>query len=358
MTKPLLFAMFLGLFAAGCASESADANGGGPAESATSNVIAADTCSALSPRTTPLELFVQPDVGTAPFVETLSRATTSIDVMVYQMGYGPILDTLLAKAQAGVRVRAILDLAQAHVNQKYKDKLEAAGATVIFSNPKFTFTHAKFLVVDGNEAIVSTGNYNVSYMTSERNYAVRDRDAADIASLKAIFEADFAGTDPDLSCTRLVVAPVNARQRLLDLINSATTTLVVESMQFGDRDVRDAVVARKNAGVDVRVILADPSWIDANASAATFLEQNGITPKYYPHAHVKSIVVDGKAAYVGSVNLSWNSIDKNREVGLVVTEPANIASMLGTFEHDWTTGTDFTAAPAPAPDATSPADQE
>ena len=107
-------------------------------------------------------------------------------------------------------------------------------------------------------------------------------------------------------------------------------------------------VKRKAAGVDVRVILADPSWIDANESAGKFLQQNGIQPKFYPHTHVKSIVVDGKAAYVGSVNLSWNSIDKNREVGMIVTEPSNIASIMTTFEHDWTAGTDFDL-PAPAP---------
>jgi phosphatidylserine/phosphatidylglycerophosphate/cardiolipin synthase-like enzyme len=346
MTKRLSLVLGGILALAGCAPSAST-------DSAASDnaVVAADTCSALSPRTTPLEVFVQPDVGVAPFVDTINRATTSIDVMVYQMGWGPVLDGLIAKAQAGVRVRAILDLAQQHVNQKYKDKLEAAGATVIWSDPKFAFMHAKVMIVDGVEALVSTGNYNQSYMLKERNYAVRDRDAADVRSLQAIFEADFARQDPDLSCTRLIVAPVNARQRLLDFINSAQHTLVIESMQFQDRDVRNAVVARKAAGVDVRVILADPSWIDANTSAATFLQQHGIEPKFYPSAHVKSVVVDGKTAYVGSVNLSWNSIDKNREIGLLVTEQANIDSITATFEHDWTTGTDFPTAPTPAPEA-------
>lgn len=343
MTKRFSF-LLCGLLAlAGCASSSDDT------ASSSRDLIAADTCSALSPRTTPLEVFVQPDVGVAPFVETIGRATTSIDVMVYQMGWGPVLDGLIAKAQAGVRVRAILDLAQQHVNQKYKDKLEAAGATVIWSDPKFAFMHAKVLIVDGAEAIVSTGNYNQSFMLSERNYAVRDRDVADLRSLQAIFEADFARQDPDLSCTRLIVAPVNARQRILDFIDSAQHTLIVESMQFQDRDVRNAVAARKAAGVDVRVILADPSWIDANTSAATFLQQHGIEPKFYPHAHVKSVVVDGKTAYVGSVNLSWNSIDKNREIGLLVSEQANVDEITATFEHDWATGTDFPTTPAPAP---------
>lgn len=344
MTKRISVLLLGFLALAGCSTSASDET-----SSADDAVIAADTCGPLSPRTTPLEVFAQPDVGAAPFVETIGRATTSIDVMVYQMGWGSILEGLIAKARAGIRVRVILDLAQQHVNQKYKDKLEEAGATVIWSDPRFQFMHAKVILVDRAEAMISTGNYLESYMVKERNYAVRDRDSADVRSLQAIFDADFARQAPDLSCTRLLVAPINARQRLLDFIASAQRSLVIESMQFGDRDVRDAVAARKAAGVDVRVILADPSWIDSNLTGAAFLQQNGIQPRYYPHVHVKSVVVDGKAAYVGSINLSWNSLTRNREVGLIVTEPSNLDTILRTFEHDWTAGTDFPVTPAPAP---------
>lgn len=95
-------------------------------------------------------------------------------------------------------------------------------------------------------------------------------------------------------------------------------------MQLGDGDVRDALVARKKAGANVRAILADPGWIDANAEAAAFLAQNGID-----------------ARWVGSINLSWTSLTNNREVGLVVTEKANIDAIRGTFEKHWATATPF-----------------
>lgn len=48
-------------------------------------------------------------------------------------------------------------------------------------------------------------------------------------------------------------------------------------------------------------------------------------------------MVDGQRAYVGSINLSWTSLTKNREVGLVVGEPANVATMETTLEKDWAT---------------------
>ena len=279
--------------------------------------------------------------------------------MVYQMGWGPVLDGLVAKARAGVEVRVILDLAQKPVNQKYRDKLEEAGATVIWSDPRFNFMHARVIIIDRAEALLDRQLQPVVHAEG-RNYAVRDRDAGRRPLAQAIFDADWQrhGT-PDLSCAsprraRQRGAPPRAHQLRADLARHR------EHASSGDKDVRNAVAARKAAGVDVRVILADPGWIDSNASAGTFLQQHGIRPKFYPHTHVKSIVVDGKAAYVGSVNLSWNSIDKNREVGVVVTEQANIDSIMATFEHDWTAGTDFPALlipdPAPATDAAEAAE--
>lgn len=300
-------------------------------------------CDVLAPRTSPLEIFVQPAAGSTPFVAAINRAKTTVDVMVYQMGYGPILEGLEAKAKAGVKVRVILDLAQKNVNQKYMDRLITAGANVIWSDPQFTFMHAKVILVDNAEAIISTGNYSESYMTRERNFAVRNTDPADIDVLSKLFESDFARTAPDLSCTRLLVAPVNAKQRLLDFIASAKKDIAVESMQLGDKDIRDALAARKAAGVDVRALLADPNWIDANQGAATFLAEKGIAARWMksPGVHVKAILVDGQAAYVGSENLSWTSLTKNREIGLVVSEPDNAATVKATFETDWLTATPF-----------------
>jgi phosphatidylserine/phosphatidylglycerophosphate/cardiolipin synthase-like enzyme len=300
-------------------------------------------CSPLVPRTTPLEVAVLPEAGATPFVSVLARATKTIRVMVYEMGTGPIIDTLEAKARAGVKVQIILDVAQQGTNQKYMDRLKAAGADVIWSDTRFQFMHAKVLIVDGAEAVISTGNYAAFRMALERNFVVRDADPADVGVLVTLFDADFARKDPDLTCTRLLVSPVNAKQRLLDFIASAKTDVLVESMQLADNDVRDALAARKAAGVTVRVLLADPAWITANADAATFLAAHGIEARHMkqPGVHVKAVVVDGAIAYAGSINLSWTSLTKNREVGLLVTEPLNVAAMQSTMSHDWLTATPF-----------------
>lgn len=300
-------------------------------------------CRAAEPREHAVTVFALPDATTTPFVETLQRATSNIRVMVYQMGSGPILDSLIAKAKAGVKVRVILDVKQIKTNQKYFDALTAAGAEVKWSSPEFVYMHAKVIVVDGKELLISTNNYSASYMAKERNYAARDTDPLDVKSIVDVFDADWNGTTPDLSCTRMVISPVNSRSDLLNLIRSATTSLEIESMQFADRDVTEAVIAQKNKGVDVKIILATPTWIDANAEAATTLKGAGIEAHYLdaPSVHVKAIVVDGKRAYLGSENFSYTSLSKNREVGLIVDEKENIALMQATFAADLAIATAF-----------------
>lgn len=303
---------------------------------------AADFCGATDPREVPVEVAVTPEAGEAPYLDALAAAQTSIDVEIYLMGYGGILDTLEAKAKAGIRVRVILDQYKQDTNMKYATALAAAGAEVKWSSTEFTYQHAKFLVVDDKVTVISTGNYSKDYSIDlERNHVATDRDPADVADLVALFEADWAGQPAKMPCTRLVISPINSRQRILDLINSAQSTLTIESMQFADSQVRAAVKARALAGVTVRALIADTGFVDANAAAATYLKGINVPVRWIPHLHTKVIVADGARGYLGSENLSQTSLDKNREVGLVVTDSSSVAPLVSSFETDWANATSY-----------------
>jgi phosphatidylserine/phosphatidylglycerophosphate/cardiolipin synthase-like enzyme len=301
-------------------------------------------CLATDPRATPVKVWVLPEAGETPYLDFLTSAKKTVRVFGYQMGYGGILDTLKAQAEAGLDVRVILDgNTQRDVNDKYRLQLEASGVKFQWSDPRFSYMHAKTMVIDDREALVSTGNYSRSYMLKERNYVARISDTQDVADLGALFDADWNKTPPDLSCTRMLVSPVNSEPRLVDLVKSAQKTLLIESMQYADRAVVDAVLERKAAGVDVRVLLAAPSWIDTNTAAGADLVRNAIPARWLatPGVHVKSIVVDGVRAYLGSENLSYTSLTKNREIGLVLSDAEALGAMTTTFETDWANATPF-----------------
>lgn len=322
----------------GGTSAPTDAGKGGPAP--------APACNATDSRASAITISVLPDQGEKAYTDVLGTAKKSVRVFGYQMGYGAVLDTLTAQAKAGLDVRVILDgNTQRTVNTKYQQALVAAGAKFQWSDPKFSYMHAKTIIVDEHEATVSTGNYGKSFLLSERNYVARVSDAQDVADLVALFDADFGQKSPDLSCTRLLVSPVNSRDRLIALIASAKTSLRIESMQFDDRDVHDAVLARKKAGVDVKIILADSGFVSANTGIAATLAQEGIAARYLlsPKVHVKSIVVDDTHAYLGSENISYTSLSKNREIGLVIDDAPALSAMTQTFDKDYLASEPFAA---------------
>jgi phosphatidylserine/phosphatidylglycerophosphate/cardiolipin synthase-like enzyme len=310
---------------------------------AEAEAAAPTACSETDPRTPPAKLIVMPDDGEAAFVSVLQQATKTIDVMVYDLGSGGILSQLETKAKAGVAVRAILDQSEQPFDQAAFDALTAAGAKCEWSSTLFTYMHAKTFVVDGRTAVVSSGNFDGSQMMVERNYAAVDSDPQDVAALESLFAADWARKTPNLACTRLLVAPENAQARILALINAAKKSVYVESMEFADGTWQAAVVAQHMAGLDVKVLLADTGFVSTNTSAYAYLKAHGVPGESLanPVLHVKSIIVDGQRAYLGSENLSYTSLNDNREVGLEIlaSDGEDVARMTSTFMADWAKGT-------------------
>ncbi|WP_432382016.1 phospholipase D-like domain-containing protein [Duganella sp. P38] len=51
--------------------------------------------------------------------------------------------------------------------------------------------------------------------------------------------------------------------------------------------------------------------------------------------HAKYLVVDGKAAFIGSQNFDWRSFEHIHETGLRITDPKVVGQVLAIFNQDW-----------------------
>jgi cardiolipin synthase A/B len=295
-------------------------------------------CTPTSPRSVPLEAFVAPSGLQNRITSFIDSAQDSLEIAMYLWTVDEIADRVVAAKQRGVAVRVLLD-PDHDGNTGVRSQLTGAGVATRNAPAIYSFSHQKYLIADGKTAIVMSANFNVDAMSRERNYGVIDRDPDDLADLRAIFEQDWAGAggEPaqpaDLACTRLIVSPSNARQRVLDFIASATQTLEVEALYVSELGVRDAIGAAKQRGVNVRVILESTS---DNAETIAYFAGKGIpvhdASGFFNHA--KLIIADG-VAFVGSENYSLTSLTKNREVGMLVTEPSAAAVIQTQFDTDW-----------------------
>jgi cardiolipin synthase len=314
----------------------------------------------------PHQLYIMPDMGTAPVLAAIQNAKTSIHMEMYMLTQNGVeanvLAALEAQAKAGKDVSIILDASindfpQApscqppvnpqKTNQAVFDLLTAAGAKVKWANPAYRFTHQKSMVIDNKMAYIMTMNLSDSAFTRNREYIVADQDPADVNATEAIFQADWteqgiAPTDPNLA-----VSPSNSRERIIALIDSAKKSLVFQveflSDSRGPNSIAAHLAARVKAGVDVTGMMAfqpkDPcSNRDANAAEAQLMGQLGIAKFAFPQKvtiHAKAIVVDGSAAYIGSENFTANSLDNNRELGIITADATVVAPLLKTMVTDW-----------------------
>ena len=82
---------------------------------------------------------------------------------------------------------------------------------------------------------------------------------------------------------------------------------------------------RQNAGVEIRVI----GKVDKGLSAAQTRKLAGL------RLHVRAIVRDGSAIFVGSQSLRKLELDARREVGVIVTDVRAARKLQSVFESDW-----------------------
>lgn len=293
-------------------------------------------CTAMTPRAVPLESFVMPTGFEARMEALIDGAGSSLDIQMYLFTVDTLVDKLVAAKNRGVTIRLLLD-PDHQGNQNVTPALTSGGVNWKKAPSIYEFSHAKYLIVDKQQAVIMSSNWNHDAFTSERNYGVVDKDPDDLEDLQAIFDQDWASasgqtvTVADLTCTRLIVSPTNARQRVLELINSAKTTLDVEAMYISETTVRNAIGSAKMRGVNVRVIVNE-----ATDESVTYFKNLGIpvkTPGSF-NLHAKLIIADN-VAFVGSVNYSLTSLSKNREVGALVFEPAAFMPIQTQFNSDW-----------------------
>ncbi len=295
-------------------------------------------CTPLSPRAVAPEAFVGPTGLQNRITGFIDGAQQSLDVAMYLFTVDAIADRIVAAKQRGVDVRVLFDPDHAG-NGGARSTLSAGGVQHRNAPALYSFSHAKYMIADSARALIMSANFNADAMTRERNYGIIDRDPDDVADLQAIYDMDWAaggGEAPrpaDLACTRLVVSPNNAKPRLLELINAASTTLEVEALYVSEFQIRDAIGAAKQRGVTVRVILEATS---DNAETRSYFMGIGIpvhdTGGFYNHA--KLIIADG-IVFVGSENFSQTALTRNREIGAFVFEPGPAAVVKQQFETDW-----------------------
>ncbi len=292
-------------------------------------------------------LYVEPDDGRAPVIDEIDQAQHSIDLTIYLLTDAQVISALTRAEARGVEVRVILEEHPFGGNSDQAvvaGKLRDAGIEVRWGSSRFRFTHAKFMVIDRQVAIITTQNLSAASFSGNREFGVVTTVPADVEEAARIFAGDWSG-DPSPVTGALVVSPDNSRERLLGLIGSAKTSIDLYAEVIRDPAMMDALTGAARRGVRVRVLITN-NKDEGNREAAAKLTADGVEVGLVKglYIHAKMILVDNARAFVGSENLTATSLDANREVGLVLAEPPLVGRCAATFRRDWSQAIPFSQA--------------
>jgi phosphatidylserine/phosphatidylglycerophosphate/cardiolipin synthase-like enzyme len=138
----------------------------------------------------------------------------------------------------------------------------------------------------------------------------------------------------------------SAQQLVLQTLDNARESIRLMGYSFTSPEVVKSLVAAKQRGVDVRVVVDDKGNRSKASQAAMNLVVNAGIPLrtngQYKIMHDKVIITDGQNVELGSFNYTRSAAESNSENALVVRDVPSLAqTYLAHWQSRWDGGTDW-----------------
>jgi cardiolipin synthase len=308
-----------------------------------------------------------------------AQRSVNLEAYIFQKGEvgGRYLRLLTEKAQAGVRVKLLLDaVGSAGIFKSELKRLRDAGGKFAWYHPLwpskiFGFnnrTHRELLVVDGRVGFIGgAGIADHWLLPSGKKPRWRDTmfrvEGEVVSSLHSVFAENWLEATDDVivgpdyfdftpaatKAPMLVISSTPSagdatRARLLFqlLIASAKKSILITTPYFlPDHSARQELLRARRRGVDVRIVTPGAKsdhWQTRRSSRRHYgdlLKQGAQIFEYQPSMiHAKIMIVDGMWCVVGSTNFDSRSFQLNDEVNLAVCDRQLADRLRDDFARD------------------------
>ena len=285
---------------------------------------------------TRLKLLVQPRDGIEPLLSAIKKAKKSIDILIFRLDWKELENALKAASGRGVVVRALI----AHTNRGGESKLRAlemrfleAGVTVGRTADDLVRYHGKMMIVDRRTLFLLSFNFVHMDIEHSRGFGLIVTNSKIVQEATRLFDADLNRQDYTGGLKALIVSPVNARTELTAFIKKARKQLWIYDPKIADKHILKLLEERVKDGIDIKII----------GSLGIRSSKLQVTPLTSMRLHTRTIIRDGRQAFVGSQSLRQPELDSRREIGMIVGDAKVVKTLLATFESDWAaTGFDET----------------
>ena len=275
-----------------------------------------------------MELLIQPGAGSTALIEAINNAVKSIEIVIFRIDRQEIEAALKAAAARGVFVHALVTYTNRGGEKRLRQlemRLLEAGVTVARTAADLIRYHAKLVIIDRRILFLLAFNFTSLDIEHSRSFAVVTEDSHFVEEAARLFEADSTRQPYTSRSDKFIVSPVNARKELAAFIAGAQKQLLVYDPKIVDIKMIHLLRERAEAGVDIRVIGR--------------ISKRGVTlparKLQQLRLHTRTIIRDGRWAFIGSQSLRRIELDQRREVGVIIDDPKVVDPILTTFEADW-----------------------
>src|ERR1700751_2009264 len=274
-----------------------------------------------------VKVIVQPDDGPSSLLSALKNAKQSVELAIFRFDRSDIETALRAAVSKGIKVTALI----ADMNrggEKNLRQLEMrflqAGITVARSARDLIGYHDKLIMLDLPILFLLSFNFTHLDIDQSRGFGIVTKNAALVQEAIKLFEADCARRPYSASSDNFVVSPINSRKVLRTFLERAKKQLLIYDPQISDKEMIGVLQQRAKAGVEIRVIGKIRSRVALSVRKLTKMR-----------LHTRTIIRDGRQAFVGSQSLRPAELDSRRELALIFRESKAVKKLLAIFEADW-----------------------
>jgi len=276
------------------------------------------------------------------FIQAAARdpQVMAIKICLYRTGKNsPIPQALIEASERGKQVTAVVEIKarfDEENNIEWAKRLAESGVHVVYGLVNLK-THSKVALVVRREdhglqtyTHISTGNYNptTSRLYTDLGIVTSDPEIGDDASDLFNF---LTGFSLQKEYKRLLVAPVNLRERMLDLIErerehgeaGRPAHIAAKINRLTDLDTIDALYRASRAGVQIDLIVRGACMLRPGVSGLSqTVHVRSIVGRFLEHSRIFHFANGGEdEVYIGSADWMARNFDRRVEVVTPVLDP-------------------------------------
>ncbi len=276
------------------------------------------------------------------FINTAAKDpdVLAIKICLYRTGqHSPIVQALMQASEAGKQVAALVEL-KARFDEEnnigWARRLERAGVHVVYGLLGLK-THCKMALVVRREnnglkryVHIATGNYNPTTSRIYTDFGLFTADEEIGADATDLFNF-LTGYSRQTHYRKLLVAPVNMRERMVELIkretknakNGLPARIIAKINSLTDTQIIRALYEASQAGVKIDLIVRGVCMLRPDVEGLSEnIRVRSIVGRFLEHSRIVYFLNQGdEEIYIGSADLMKRNLSYRVEVIAPIRDP-------------------------------------